>query len=264
MENKTVENAYVNISIPNDVENLQLPDPSLLQFYKNYEDRIIWIDDEITTMTLEYAKMIMQWNFEDKKNNIPITDRKPIRIIFFSPGGDLEVNNCLVDTIQLSKTPVVGINVGMAASSGCFIYLACHKRYTFPTAEFLLHKGAGQFSGNYNDVVAAILNYQRQIEELGSFVLSRTKIPKQVFDENFENDWYLSSKEAVQYGVADRIIKETKITTKKLAGILDSSRGVIEVDGEEKNIMDELKDFEGVPIEFVVKVKEETDLTDGE
>lgn len=58
--------------------------------------------------------------------------------------------------------------------------------------------------------------------------------------------------------------KETKITTKKLAGILDTSRGVIEVDGEEKNIMDELKDFEGAPIEFVVKVKEETDLTEDE
>ena len=126
-----------------------------MQFYKNYENRILWIDDEITTMTLEYAKMIMQWNFEDKQKNIPKESRNPIKVIFFSPGGDLEVNNCLVDTIQLSETPVVGINVGMAASSGCFIYLACHKRYTFPTAEFLIHKGAGQFAGNYDEVVAA-------------------------------------------------------------------------------------------------------------
>ena len=149
----------------------------------------------------------MQWNFEDKQNNIPVDKRTKIKVVFFSPGGDLEVNNCLVDTIQLSATPVVGINVGMAASSGCFIYLACHERYTFPTAEFLLHKGAGQFAGNYNDVVAAILNYQRQIEELGKFVLSRTKIPEDTFYENFENDWYLSANEAVEYGAADGIIK---------------------------------------------------------
>lgn len=169
---KKIETTYLDIAIPSNVENLQLPDPTLLQFYKNYDDRIIWIDDEITTMTLEYAKMIMQWNSEDKKNNIPAEERKPIKVIFFSPGGDLEVNNCLVDTIQLSQTKVIGINVGMAASSGCFIYLACHERFTFPTAEFLIHKGAGQFAGTYNDVVAAILNYQRQIEELGEFVLS--------------------------------------------------------------------------------------------
>lgn len=206
MDKKRADVAYVDIAIPKDVENMQLPDPSLLQFYKNYENRILWIDDEITTMTLEYAKMIMQWNFDDKKNNVPIEERTPIKVVFFSPGGDLEVNNCLVDTIQLSKTPVIGVNVGMAASSGCFIYLACHKRYSFPTAEFLLHKGAGQFSGGYNEVVAAIMNYQRQIEELGAFVLSRTNIPEEVFDENFATDWYLSAKEAIDYGVAEKII----------------------------------------------------------
>ena len=206
MDNKKLETTYFDISIPKDVENLQLPDPSLLQFYKNYENRIIWIDDEITTMTLEYSKMIMQWNFEDKQNNIPAKERKPIKVIFFSPGGDLEVNNCLVDTIQLSITPVIGVNVGMAASSGCFIYLACHDRLTFPSAEFLIHKGAGKFSGSYNDVVAAIINYQRQIEELGKFVLSRTNIPEDIFYENFENDWYLSANEAVQMGVSHRII----------------------------------------------------------
>lgn len=207
MNKKKLDTTYLDIAIPQNAENLQLPDPSLLQFYKNYENRIIWIDDEITTMTLEYAKMIMQWNFDDKQKDVPVEERVPIKVVFFSPGGDLEVNNCLVDTIQLSTTPVIGINVGMAASSGCFIYLACHKRYTFPTAEFLLHKGAGQFGGSYNDVVAAILNYQRQIKELGEFVLSRTKIPEDVFYENFENDWYLSATEAIEYGVADGIIK---------------------------------------------------------
>ncbi len=206
MSKKKLDTTYLDIAIPQNAENLQLPDPSLLQFYKNYENRIIWIDDEITTMTLEYAKMIMQWNFDDKQNNIPTEERTPIKVVFFSPGGDLEVNNCLVDTIQLSTTPVIGINVGMAASSGCFIYLACHKRYTFPTAEFLLHKGAGRFEGTYNDVVAAILNYQRQIKELGEFVLSRTNIPEDIFYENFENDWYLSATEAVAYGVSDGII----------------------------------------------------------
>lgn len=203
---KTLNTTLLDIAIPKDVENLHLPDPSLLQFYKNYDNRILWIDDEITEMTLEYAKMIMQWNFEDKQSAIPIEDRKPIKIIFFSPGGDLEVNNCLIDTIQLSTTKIIGINAGVAASSGCFIYLACHERYTFPTAEFLLHKGSGRFEGTYTDVVAALMNYQRQISELGDFVLSRTEIPQDLFEANFDTDWYLSADEAIQYKVAHKVI----------------------------------------------------------
>lgn len=196
----------INVLIPQNAETMQLPDPGLLSFYKDFEDRILWIDEEINENTLEYAKMILQWNREDKMNGIKKEDRQKITLIFFSPGGDLNVNNCLVDTITLSETPIVGINVGMAASSGCFIYLACHERYTFPKAEFLLHKGFGTFSGGYNELVAALLNYQRQIEDLGEFVLSRTKIPREMFDQNFESDWYLSAREAVDLGVADKII----------------------------------------------------------
>lgn len=196
----------IDITIPDNLDTLPLPDPGLLSFYKNYENRVLWIDQEITENTLEYAKMIIQWNAEDCKKKIKKADREKIVLIFFSPGGDLNVNNCLVDTIMLSETPVIGINAGMAASSGCFIYLACHKRYTFPTAEFLLHKGFGTFSGGYNELVAALMNYQRQIERLGEFVLSRTKIPKEMFDQNFESDWYMSAQDAVNLGVAHKII----------------------------------------------------------
>lgn len=196
----------IDIEMPEQLENIQLPNAELLQFYKNYENRILWIDTEIDEWTLEHARMIMQWNFDDNKNNIPKEKREKIKLIFFSPGGDLNVNNCLVDTITLSETPVVGINAGLAASSGCFIYLACHERYTFPQAEFLLHKGFGTFSGGYNELMSALANYQRQIEDLGNFVLSRTKIPKEMFEEYFETDWYLSASQAVELGVADKII----------------------------------------------------------
>ena len=203
---KKLDISYVDISIPGGLEDIKLPDPALLQFYRNYENRMIWIDEEVNENTLEFAKMIMQWNFEDKMNNVPIEERKPIKIIFFSPGGDLEVNNCLVDTISMSKTKVIGVNAGEAASAACFIYLSCHERLTFPNATFLIHQGAGSFSGTYDQVVSAIVNYQRQIEELGSYILSRTNIPEEVFNENFSTDWYIDAKEAVKYGVADKII----------------------------------------------------------
>lgn len=206
MNNKKLTTTFLDIAIPKDVENLQLPSPELLTFYKNFENRVLWIDDEISEYSLEYAKYIMQWNREDEANNIPVENRKSITLLFFSPGGSLAVNNLLVDTISLSKTKVVGVNCGMAASAGCFIFLSCHERYTFPNAQFLLHKGAGNFEGTYDIVISAIMNYQREIENLGNFVLSRTNIPEEVFNENFATDWYLSAEEALEYGLCSMII----------------------------------------------------------
>jgi ATP-dependent Clp protease protease subunit len=201
---KKLSTAYIDLQIPQDVENLQLPNPELLNMYKNLQDRVLWIDDEICDYSLEYARYIMQWNKEDK--GIPVDQRRSIALLFFSPGGDLSVNNLLVDTISMSTTKIIGINCGMAASAACFIYLACHERYTFPNAQFLIHQGAGSFEGTYDIVVSAIMNYQREIENLGKFVLSRTNIPEDVFENHYSTDWYLDATEALEYGVCSKII----------------------------------------------------------
>lgn len=203
---KKASTSYLDIAIPENVENMQLPSPELLIFYKNFEDRILWIDNEINDYSIEYAKYIMQWNRDDKLAGIKKEDRKSIKLLFFSPGGDLNVNNMLVDTIALSETKVIGINCGMAASAACFIYLSCHERLTLPNAQFLIHQGAGSFEGTYDIVVSAITNYQKEIENLGKFVLSRTNIPEDVFYENFITDWYIDANEAIKYGLCSKII----------------------------------------------------------
>ena len=209
-ENKVKKRAdiipYITVeSAACSAQNLSLPDPALVTYYKNLDNRTLWIDAEIDDLTLELEKFIMNWNREDYGK--PVNERVPITLLFLSPGGDLNINNSLVDTITLSRTPVIGVNCGMAASAACFIFLACHKRYTFPTAEFLIHQGAGSFSGNYEDVVAAILNYQRQIGNLGKYILSRTKISQEEFEENFSSDWYIDAEEAVEKGLCSKIIK---------------------------------------------------------
>ena len=70
----------------------------------------------------------------------------------------------------------------------------------------MIHQGAGEFGGTYEIVVAAIMNYQREIENLGKFVLSRTNIPEEVFLENFSTDWYLDANEAIKYGLCSKVI----------------------------------------------------------
>ena len=116
-----METTNLGIIIPREVENLHLPDDSLLNFYEGLEERVFWINDEINIYSLNLIHYIMKWNKEDK--DLPIEQRKPIKLFFFSPGGDIDTNYAIIDTIKLSKTPVVGVNIGQCASAAAFIYL---------------------------------------------------------------------------------------------------------------------------------------------
>lgn len=202
--NKQAQSTILDIMIPKSVENLQLPDSSLITFYKNLENRILWLDSEVDDYFLEYGKYILQWNQEDIGK--PVEERKPIRLLFFSPGGSLDINNAMIDIIKSSKTKVIGINMGIAQSAGAFIYLACHERLTMPKAGFLLHRGQGRFDGTYDEIISQVMEYQRQMDELERYVLDNTNIDEDTFNNSFGTEWYIPAKEAVEYGISHKII----------------------------------------------------------
>lgn len=204
--NKKLDYAMLDIAIPQSVENLQLPDATLITYYKNLENRILWLDSEVDDYFLEYGKYILQWNQEDAGKSAE--ERKAIRLLFFSPGGSLDINNAMIDIIKQSKTKVIGINMGIAQSAGAFIYLACHERLTMPKAGFLLHRGSGNFGGSYDEIICQVMEYQRQMTELEQYVLDNTNIDEETFSENFGTEWFIPAKEAVDYGIAHKIITD--------------------------------------------------------
>lgn len=202
--NKQAQSTILDIVIPESIANLQLPDASLITFYKNLENRILWLDSEVDDYFLEYGKYILQWNQEDIGKSVE--ERKPIRLLFFSPGGSLDINNAMIDIIKSSKTKVIGINMGIAQSAGAFIYLACHERLTMPKAGFLLHRGQGRFEGTYDEIISQVMEYQRQMDELERYVLDNTNIDEETFNNSFGTEWYIPAKEAVEYGISHKII----------------------------------------------------------
>ena len=203
---KQANAGMVNLLIPESVENLQLPAPELLNYYKNLENRILWMDMDVDDMFLEFGKYIVMWNQEDAGK--PAEERKPIRLFFFSPGGSLSINNAMVDIIKASKTKIIGINIGVAYSAGCFIYLACHERLAMPNATFLIHKGSGEFHGTYDEIISQINEYSRQIDELYEYVMDNTKITEEILEDKFGTEWYITATEAVELGVCDKIITD--------------------------------------------------------
>ena len=199
---------YANIIIPKAVDNMQLPDPELRNYYVDLEKRIFWLDEEVTPYLLELVKYIVRWNAEDAEFDLVSEARKPIRIFFFSPGGDLDINYALIDTIKMSKTPIIGVNIGQCASAAAYIFLSCHKRYMMPHSYFILHQGSGALSGTFEQICAQLEDYQQQVAELSSFVLEHTTYDEETIAEKIVGEWYIRKDEALENGVVHAIVDD--------------------------------------------------------
>ena len=193
----------------NDKEYLKdLPFPAAYEYYKELAKRIIYIDTDIEQEadTLRILKQIIRWNIEDMGK--PVEKRDPIYILFFCYGGDADICTALIDGIQASETPIIGVNLGVAYSAAAYIYISCPKRFMMERAALLFHQGSAQFSGDYRTIIPAIEQYQAKVEKLSDIVKKFTKIPEEEIEANIIDEWYMYSEEAVEKGAADKIVNK--------------------------------------------------------
>lgn len=200
----------LTLPLLHETSNWQLADPSLVNFYNDLENRIYWLDDEINNYTFDLVQYIIRWNREDK--DIPIEQRKPIRIIIDCPGGHLTVSETVSNIIKMSKTPVYGIGLGYIASGATVIYLSCHKKFALPNSVFVLHKGScSGVSGTYDEIVAFARDYEKQMDTLIDFYIDNTKYTEKEIEENIQTDWYIRTAEALEKGIVDELIDNIDI-----------------------------------------------------
>lgn len=188
--------------------DLKLPDPSLLEYYKNRNERVIVIDFEIDDSIMrEIGGMILEYNREDK--GIPIEERKKIVFLINSPGGCLESTYALIALMNLSKTPIITVNMNMAFSAAGLILLAGHKRYCLPRSQMLIHSGsASGIGGNYEDIQEGTKSYKKMVEEMREFIMGSTKIDKTTMNKNKSKDWYLDVENQVKFGCVDEVLTD--------------------------------------------------------
>lgn len=201
-----MNNKYTFVGLPEDISNLQLPEPSLVNFYRDLENRTYWINDEIDNYSLDLVQYIIRWNIEDK--DIPKEERHPIYLLFYSPGGDLGIHSTISDIIMLSETPIIGIAIGEVASAAAYIFLMCHKRYALPSAVFLFHKGSIAAKGNADDILGLIEDYQQQLQLLADKISKHTTYTMEDIESHLMSDWYIRSDEAKKNGVIDGIVTD--------------------------------------------------------
>ena len=185
--------------------NLELSD----QFdIEDYDGRRLFlnsnIDEDIITSIVYH---ILRYNRLDK--DVPIEKRKPIKLYINSPGGEVPAGFGLIDVILQSKTPVYTINQAMAASMAFLIFIAGDKRYTMKHSEFLMHDG-NTFTWDSTAKAKDRLDFETNELEKSTkeYIISRTNIDEQLYDEKYRIEWYMLSKVAKQYGVCDYIVGE--------------------------------------------------------
>lgn len=190
--------------------NLQLASPSLVNYYHDFNNRCLWLDSEIDESNFDLVQAVVRWNQDDK--DLPVEERKPIKIFFHSPGGSLDVGEILTSIIKLSRTPVYGIALGMVASAASVVYLGCHKRYALPNAYFILHRGSCEgIGGNYNEIQAAMEDYKLQIARMEKFYIENTTYPEEVIKSKIQTDWYIHCEEAMKFGIVTDLVDDIDI-----------------------------------------------------
>ena len=174
----------------------------------NSLDRHLYIADIESGIGSTIDSMIRFWNRRDEEEGLNIEERKPIKIYIDSCGGSLTDAFTIIDSIRMSKTPVITIATGCAYSAGFFIFISGHKRIAYPHASFLYHEGsatnggtAGQFR-NFADF------YDIQLTQLKQIVLDYTDIDEDEYNKHKKDDWWMTAEDAINYGMADKIAEE--------------------------------------------------------
>ena len=201
---------YFIIPSMHESANLQLADPSLVNFYVDIQNRIYWLTEEIGETSLDLVQYITRWNREDR--GVPVEERKPIRIVIDCGGGSLSVSETLSNIIKMSKTPIYSMALGFVASGASVIHLSCHKKFALPNTVFVLHKGScSGVSGTYDEIVSFARDYEKQIEMLMAFYIEHTEYTEEEIVENIQTDWYIRMEEALDKGLVDEVITDIDV-----------------------------------------------------
>lgn len=188
--------------------NLQLPTPSLLQYFLDRKSRIIWIDKDIDSDLFNEIRQIIQYNKEDEENKIPVEERKVIKIYLHSYGRTLDSCFALLDVMKISKCPIYTYNLRACMSAAALIYINGHKRFAMPKSTVLLHSGSGGSSGSFDAVVAQTENYKRLMEMLKENILEHSTICKAYLTKQMKKEWYIYIDQQIQYGLTDVVIDD--------------------------------------------------------
>ena len=189
--------------IPMVVEQTNKGERSYDIYSRLLEDRIIMLSGEIDDALANtiVAELIY---LEGKDPN------KDISLYINSPGGSVSAGLAIYDTMNYIKCDVSTICIGMAASMGAFLLSSGKKgkRYSLPNSEIMIHQPLGGFQGQASDIKIQADQIIKIKEKLNRILAENTNKPLEQVEKDTDRDNYLSAKEALEYGIIDKIFEK--------------------------------------------------------
>ena len=165
------------------------------------KDRIIFlgsaINDEIANL------LIAQLLFLESED-----PEKDINFYINSPGGVVTAGLAVYDTMQYIKPDIATVCIGQAASMGAILLAAGTKgkRYSLPNARILIHQPLGGSQGQASDIAIQAKEILRVKDNLNQILVYHTGRELKRIEEDTDRDFFMSGKEAVEYGLIDKVM----------------------------------------------------------
>lgn len=133
---------------------------------------------------------------------------KDIHLYINSPGGSITSGMAIYDTMQFIKPDVSTICIGMAASMGAFLLAAGQKgkRYSLPNSEVMIHQPLGGAEGQASDIEIRAKRILKLRDKLNTILSERTGQTMKRIEKDTDRDYFMTAKEATEYGIVDKVL----------------------------------------------------------
>ncbi len=171
-------------------------------FSRLLKNRIILLSGEITDETAN--SIIAQILYLDSLNH------EDISLYINSPGGSVTAGMAIYDTMHFVESNVSTICLGMAASMAAFLLSSGEKgkRFILPNGEVMIHQPLGGAQGQATEIKIAAEHILRLREKLNQMLSQNTGQNIETIEQDTERDNFMNSKEALEYGLVDKIIEK--------------------------------------------------------
>ena len=192
-----------NSLVPMVVEQTGRGERSYDIFSRLLNDRIIFLSDEVNDATA--SLVVAQLLYLEAQD-----PDKDISFYINSPGGSVTAGMAIYDTMNFIKCDVSTVCIGMAASMGAFLLSAGAKgkRFALPNSEIMIHQPLGGAKGQATDIKIQAELILRTRDRLNKILAQNTGKSIEEIARDTERDNYMTSEQALAYGLIDKVIEK--------------------------------------------------------